>query len=43
MRKRFAWEITGSRDEIKEILGAMTGFNEEHPDVETRVLFIEIR
>jgi len=37
MKKKFAWGITGSGDEIKEIMGAMTKYNEDNPDVETRV------
>jgi len=37
MKKKFAWGITGSGDEIKEILETITKFNEDHPDVETRV------
>ena len=37
MKKRFAWGVTGSGDEVKEILDTMTRFSEAHQDVETRV------
>lgn len=37
MRNKFAWGITGSGDEIQEILKTMTRFTVTHPAIETRV------
>ncbi len=37
MENKFAWGITGSGDEIKDILDVMIHFKENHPKVETRV------
>ena len=37
MKERFVWGITGSGDEIKEILDSMTHFKESHQNIDIRV------
>ena len=37
MKGKFVWGITGSGDEIKEILDIMTRFKETHRDIDIRV------
>jgi archaeoflavoprotein AfpA len=37
MNKKFVWGITGSGDEIKEILETMTHFKDTHTDIDIRV------
>ena len=37
MENKFAWCITGSGDEIKQIMESMIDFKESHPDVDIRV------
>jgi len=37
LKNKFAWGVTGSGDEIKEILEVMYSFSQQYPNVEIRV------